>query len=42
MRGLSGTISLTYRITQGIIWGCLSYTIIKMMVSKAREVATAF
>lgn len=31
-------IPLTYSITQGIIWGFLSYTIIKVLVGKVREV----
>ena len=34
-------IPLTYSITQGIIWGFLSYTIIKVMVGKAKDVAPA-
>ena len=31
-------IPLTYSITQGIVWGFLSYTIIKVLVGKAREI----
>lgn len=31
-------IPLTYSITQGIIWGFLSFTIIKVLVGKTREV----
>ncbi len=31
-------IPLTYSITQGIVWGFLSYTIIKVFVGKAKEV----
>ncbi len=32
-------IPLTYNITQGIVWGFLSYTIIKVLVGKGREVS---
>ncbi len=31
-------VPLTYSITQGIIWGFLSYTIIKVLTGKAREI----
>ena len=31
-------IPLTYSITQGIIWGFLTYTLIKLLVGKAREI----
>ena len=31
-------IPLTYSITQGIVWGFLSYTIIKVLVGKAKEI----
>ncbi|MFW6180771.1 MAG: solute carrier family 23 protein, partial [Spirochaetota bacterium] len=31
-------IPLTYSITQGIIWGFISYTIIKLLVGKGREI----
>lgn len=31
-------IPLTYSITQGIIWGFLIYTLIKILVGKAREI----
>lgn len=31
-------IPLTYSITQGVIWGFLSYTVIKVLLGKAREV----
>jgi len=31
-------IPLTYSITQGIIWGLLVYTIIKLMVGKAKDI----
>ena len=31
-------IPLTYSITQGIVWGFLSYTIIKVFVGKAKEI----
>ena len=31
-------IPLTYSITQGIIWGFLSYSIIKLLVGKAKEI----
>jgi len=31
-------IPLTYSITQGIIWGFLSYTLIKVLLGKAREI----
>lgn len=31
-------IPLTYSITQGIIWGFLAYTIIKILVGKARQI----
>ncbi|GAH38065.1 unnamed protein product, partial [marine sediment metagenome] len=31
-------IPLTYSITQGIIWGFLVYTFIKILVGKAREI----
>ena len=31
-------IPLTFSITQGIVWGFLSYTLIKLFVGKAREV----
>ncbi len=32
-------VPLTYSITQGIIWGFLSYTIIKLFMGKAKEVS---
>ncbi|MFW6368138.1 MAG: NCS2 family permease [Spirochaetota bacterium] len=32
-------IPLTYNITQGIVWGFLSYTIIKVLLGKGREVS---
>ncbi len=32
-------IPLTYSITQGIIWGFLSWTVIKLAIGKAREVS---
>ncbi|MDO9558238.1 MAG: solute carrier family 23 protein [Syntrophales bacterium] len=31
-------VPLTYSITQGIIWGFLTYTIIKVFLGKGREV----
>ena len=31
-------IPLTYSITQGIVWGFLSYSIIKLIVGKAKEI----
>ncbi len=31
-------IPLTYSITQGIIWGFLVYTLIKLLVGKAGEI----
>jgi adenine/guanine/hypoxanthine permease len=31
-------IPLTYSITQGIVWGFLSYTVIKVFVGKAKEI----
>ncbi len=31
-------IPLTYSITQGIVWGFLSYTLIKVMVGKGRDI----
>lgn len=31
-------IPLTYSITQGIIWGFISYTIIKLLVGKGRDI----
>jgi adenine/guanine/hypoxanthine permease len=31
-------IPLTYSITQGIVWGFLLYTLIKVLVGKAREI----
>ena len=31
-------IPLTYSITQGIIWGFLIYTVIKLLVGKAKEI----
>ncbi|MFW6213458.1 MAG: NCS2 family permease [Spirochaetota bacterium] len=31
-------IPLTYSITQGIVWGFLSYTVIKLFIGKAREI----
>jgi AGZA family xanthine/uracil permease-like MFS transporter len=31
-------IPLTYSITQGIVWGFLSYTVIKLIVGKGREI----
>ncbi len=34
-------IPLTYSITQGIIWGFLSWTVIKLAVGKTREVSVA-
>ena len=34
-------IPLTYSITQGIVWGFLSYTVIKVFVGKAKEVPVA-
>lgn len=34
-------IPLTYNITQGIIWGFLAYTIIKILVGKAKQVPVA-
>lgn len=34
-------IPLTYSITQGIIWGFLSWTVIKFAVGKTREVSVA-
>jgi len=34
-------IPLTYSITQGIIWGFLAYTVIKILVGKAKEIPVA-
>jgi AGZA family xanthine/uracil permease-like MFS transporter len=34
-------IPLTYSITQGIVWGFLSYTVIKLLVGKGKEVPLA-
>lgn len=34
-------IPLTYSITQGIIWGFLSWTVIKLAVGKSKEVSVA-
>jgi len=31
-------IPLTYSITQGIVWGFLSYTVIKLLSGKAKDV----
>ncbi|RKX95086.1 MAG: NCS2 family permease [Spirochaetes bacterium] len=31
-------VPLTYSITQGIIWGFLSYTIIKLLIGKAKDI----
>ena len=32
-------IPLTYSITQGIIWGFLSYTIIKLLLGKFKDIS---
>jgi len=32
-------IPLTYNITQGIVWGFISYTVIKVLVGKHREIS---
>ena len=34
-------IPLTYSITQGIIWGFISYTVIKLVLGKGKEIHTA-
>lgn len=31
-------IPLTYSITQGVIWGVLSYTLIKVLLGKAKDI----
>jgi adenine/guanine/hypoxanthine permease len=31
-------IPLTYSITQGIVWGFLSWTVIKLLVGKGKEI----
>ena len=34
-------IPLTYSITQGIVWGFLSWTFIKLLTGKARDITPA-
>ena len=31
-------IPLTYSITQGIIWGFISYTVIKLLIGKGKDI----
>jgi len=33
-------IPLTYSITQGIVWGFLTYTFLKVLTGKAKEIST--